>query len=75
VGQGLSLAALGVVIGGAGALALSSIITAMLFNVAPRDPVTLIGVSLMLLAVAAGASYIPARRALRVDPVTALRSE
>ena len=75
VGQGLSLAALGVVIGGAGALALSSIITAMLFNVAPRDPVTLIGVSVMLLAVAAGASYVPARRALRVDPVTALRSE
>jgi putative ABC transport system permease protein len=75
VGQGLSLAALGVVIGGAGALTLSSIITAMLFNVAPRDPVTLIGVSVMLLAVAAGASYVPARRALRVDPVTALRSE
>ena len=75
LGQGLSLALLGIVIGGAGALALSSIITAMLFDVAPHDPVTLAGVSLMLLAVAAGASYLPARRALRIDPVNALRSE
>ena len=50
-------------------------IASMLFSLSPRDPATLAGVAVLLLATAVLASYVPARRATRVDPVIALRSE
>jgi putative ABC transport system permease protein len=47
----------------------------MLFDIAPSDPATLAGVSALLLVIAAGAAYIPARRATKIDPASALRAE
>jgi ABC-type antimicrobial peptide transport system permease subunit len=73
--QGLRLAFLGVVLGVAGALALTRVITGLLYNVSPVDPWTFACVSLLLAAVALLASYFPARRAARTDPMSALRCE
>ncbi|MGB6876239.1 MAG: ABC transporter permease [Candidatus Acidiferrales bacterium] len=73
--QGLRLAGLGVVIGVVGALALSQVLGTLLFGVSATDPLTLAGAVAVLLAVAAAACYIPARRAMRVDPMIALRYE
>jgi ABC-type antimicrobial peptide transport system permease subunit len=67
----VALAASGVVV----ALWLTRLMRGLLYSVSPTDPVTFAAVPLMLVAVALIACYIPARRALRVDPVTALRSE
>jgi putative ABC transport system permease protein len=75
LGRGLMLTLAGVAIGLAGAVALSRFLAGMLFAVQPHDPATLAGVSLVLIAVAALACYIPARRATRVDPMVALRYE
>jgi putative ABC transport system permease protein len=75
VREGLVLAAAGIAIGLAGALAASRAIAAFLFGVGAADPVTFAGVALLLLVVAVAASYIPSRRALKVDPVIALRAE
>jgi putative ABC transport system permease protein len=75
VQQGVRLALVGVVLGAAAALALTRWIEALLFDVHPGDPATFIGAALLLLLVAASASFIPARRALRVDPQQALRSD
>ena len=75
VGQGLKLVAVGVVIGLAGALALTRVMTSLLFGVSATDPATLVTISLILVAVALLASYIPARRAAKVDPLIALRYE
>ncbi|MGC1105767.1 MAG: FtsX-like permease family protein, partial [Candidatus Acidiferrales bacterium] len=75
LGQGLKLAGLGVVIGVAGALALSQLLATLLFGVSATDPLTLAGAVAVLLAVTAAACYIPARRAMRVDPMIALRYE
>ena len=75
VRQGLAMAAIGTGIGVAGAIALSRSIEGLLFGVAPTDPVTLASVVAMLLAVATIACCVPAWRATRVDPTTALRSE
>jgi predicted permease len=71
----LGLTALGVAVGLLGALALSRVLRSLLFEVSPTDPATLAGVGLALAAVALLASYLPARAATRVDPLTALRSE
>jgi len=75
VGQGALLAAVGIAIGLAGALALSRFLSSLLYGVKPTDPPTFIAVSLILAAVALLASYIPARRATKVDPMVALRYE
>jgi ABC-type antimicrobial peptide transport system permease subunit len=71
----LGLAGLGIVLGVAGALAVSRLLSSFLFGVSPTDPVTLAGVALLLGLVTVVASYLPARRAASVDPMTALRSD
>jgi putative ABC transport system permease protein len=73
--QGLALAAIGLAIGLAGAFAASRLLTSMLFAVKPNDPLTYIGVTVLLGVVALAASYIPARRAAQIDPLVALRQE
>jgi len=73
--QGLTLTALGLGIGLAGAVAASSLLRSMLFGVKNTDPLTYAGVAVLLTLVATLASYIPARRAVRVDPLRALREE
>ena len=74
VGQISALALIGVSLGLAGALALTRVISGLLYGVSQTDPVTLIAVSILLAAVALGAGYIPARRATRVDPTDLLRT-
>jgi ABC-type antimicrobial peptide transport system permease subunit len=64
-----------VLIGVAGALALARLVASMLYEVTPFDPPSYVATSVVLLAVAALASYLPARRAMRLDPLTALRQE
>jgi predicted permease len=75
VGHGLRLALAGIVLGLAGAWALTRFLTSLLFGVKPTDPLTFAGVSVVLMSVAVLASYLPARRAMRVDPLVALRHE
>jgi putative ABC transport system permease protein len=75
LGQGLLLTILGIVIGVSGAVALTSLVKSLLFEVPPTDAVTFCGVGAMLLAAAAFASYLPARRAAAIDPNEALRAE
>ena len=73
--QGVGLIALGLVLGLAGALAATRSLTTLLFGVRATDPYTFAGVSAVLLLVGIAASYFPARRAMKVDPMTALRYE
>jgi putative ABC transport system permease protein len=73
--DGVKLGLLGIALGLAGAIALTRLMVSLLFEVKPTDPATLIGVALLLAAVAMLACYIPARRALSIHPVTALRRE
>ncbi len=75
VGQGVLLTSLGVVIGLAGALFFAGALKSMLYDVTPLDPLTLGSVTALVFLVAILATYIPARRAARVDPMTALRYE
>ena len=73
--DGVKLGLLGIVLGLAGAIALTRVMVSLLFEVKPTDPATLIGVALLLAAFAMLACYIPARRALNIHPTTALRRE
>ena len=75
VREGFVLASVGIAIGLAGAFAAARALSAFLFGVGPTDPWTFAGVALLLLGVALLASYVPSRRALKVDPIVALRAE
>jgi predicted permease len=73
--QGLGLALAGAAVGLLGALITSHLMAGLLFGVRPTDPLTFVGVTLVLTVVALAACYIPARRAMRVDPLVAVRNE
>ena len=75
LGQGTKLALIGIAIGIAAALALTSLMAKIIFGVSAHDPLTFIGVAIVLIAVALAACYFPARRAMRTDPMVALRYE
>jgi putative ABC transport system permease protein len=75
VGQGLRLPAIGVAAGLVGAFAITRLIEHLLFQVSPTDPLTFVGVAVLLMAVAVVACWIPARRAARIDPIAALRCD
>jgi ABC-type antimicrobial peptide transport system permease subunit len=75
IGEGLELTLIGIAIGIAGSLALGRFLSSMLYGVTPTDPFTVAAVSCLLLLVALIACYLPARRAVRLDPLTALRCE
>jgi putative ABC transport system permease protein len=75
VGEGLRLTATGLAVGVVLALGLTRYLTTLLFGVQPTDPLVYLGVGALLLAVAVGASFAPARRAMRLDPVVALRED
>jgi ABC-type antimicrobial peptide transport system permease subunit len=74
VGQGMVLAAVGIVLGGVTAVAVTRVLSGMLFGITPTDPVVFASVAGMLAVVAALAAYIPARHASMVDPLIALRN-
>jgi len=73
--QGLELAIAGAAVGLVGALIVSHLMAGLLYGVMPTDHLTFVGVTLVLTAVVLAASYIPAMRAMRVDPLVALRYE
>ena len=75
VRQGIGLVLIGLLVGAGGALALTRVMRSLLYGVTPTDPVTFLGVAFLLGLVAFAACYLPARRAMRVDPVTALKYE
>jgi len=75
VGNGLGLAAIGIVIGLGGAIALTRLMSAMLYETSATDPLTFGAAIALFTFVAVLASYVPARRATRIDPTEALRAE
>jgi len=75
VGAGLRLTAIGLILGVGGALASTRLLSGLLFGVSPADPASFVAIALLVAAVALMASWLPARRAVRIDPITALRAE
>lgn len=75
IGEGTRMALVGVALGTAAALGLTRLMANQLFGVSAHDPLTFIGMALLLAIVAVGACYLPARRAMRTDPMAALRQE
>jgi putative ABC transport system permease protein len=75
VGQGMTMTIVGTAIGVAASAALARLMSSLLFGVSAVDPATFVGIPLLLIAVALAACYVPARRAMRVDPLQTLRSE
>jgi ABC-type antimicrobial peptide transport system permease subunit len=75
VGEGLLLTLMGVVVGLGVAVALTRVLTRLLYGVRPTDPLTLVSLALLVIVVALLAVYIPARRSAKVDPMVALRHE
>ena len=75
VRQGVQLTLAGIGLGVVGAVVLTGYLRALLYEVSPTDPVAFAAMAALLFAVALAASYVPARRAAKVDPMTALRSE
>jgi len=73
--QGLGLAMAGAALGLVGSVIVSHLMAGLLYGVRPTDPVTFVGVAILLIGIALLACYIPARRAMRVDPIIALRYE
>jgi ABC-type antimicrobial peptide transport system permease subunit len=75
VREALGVVGAGLAVGVAGAVALTRVLATLLYDISPTDPFTFTTVTLALGAVAVAASYFPARRAARVDPIAALREE
>ena len=75
VAQGMAMAAAGAAVGVVSALLLTRLMSSLLFGVSAADPITFAAIPLLLAAVAFVACYVPARRATRVDPLAALRTE
>ena len=75
VGQGMTMTIVGTAIGVAVSAALARLMSSLLFGVSAADPATFVAIPMLLIAVALAACYVPARRAMRVDPLQTLRSE
>jgi hypothetical protein len=75
IGGGVKLAALGVAIGVIAAFATTRLLSSLLYGVSPADPASFVGIAALVVGIALAASYIPARRAVRIDPMEALRAD
>src|SRR5262249_34988317 len=75
LGQGAGMASIGIGIGLIGALGLTRLTSTLLYGIGPSDPATFVSISALVVLITLLASYIPARRAVKVDPVAALRYE
>lgn len=75
IGEGMWLAGAGIILGVGGALALTRFLRSLLFEIKPTDPATFVGVAIVLAIIALTACWIPARRAMKVEPMEALRYE